>query len=123
MLAVQAGPAESIDGRWINPAQSVIIRIAPCGEVRCGTVEWASAQAQADAKKNAPALVGIQLLTNLAPRTATIWKGKLFVPDRNIRASAKIAIQAPDRIKVSGCTLGGILCDSQFWTRIGDLNP
>jgi uncharacterized protein (DUF2147 family) len=120
---IQVAPALSIDGLWINPARSVIIRIAPCGEARCGTVEWASAEAQADAKKNAPTLVGTQLLTDLNPSTTTAWKGKLFIPDRNVRASAKIAVQGADSIKVSGCALGGILCDSQLWARTDSANP
>lgn len=117
LIAAQAAPAQSIDGKWINPASSVIIEIASCGDKRCGVVEWANAEAKADARKNAPELVGTALLTGLAPASATLWKGRIFVPDRNIRASAKITVLDPDRIKVAGCALGGILCDSQVWTR------
>ncbi len=123
MLLIQAAPAQSIDGRWINPDKSVIIQIAPCGEARCGTVEWASAAAQADAHKNAPKLIGASLLTDLEPKTATQWRGRLFVPDRNIRAAAKINVVGPDQIKVAGCALGGLLCDSQLWNRTADAHP
>lgn len=123
LALLQAEPAQSIDGRWINPAKSVIIQIAPCGERRCGTVEWASEQAKADARKNAPNLVGTQLLSNLAPASATQWRGRIFVPDRNIRANAKITVMGADQIKVAGCALGGLLCDSQVWTRTGPGNP
>ena len=80
MLLIQAAPAQSIDGRWINPDKSVIIQIAPCGEARCGTVEWAS-------------------------------------------AAAKITVVGPDQIKVAGCALGGLLCDSQLWNRTADAHP
>ena len=124
LFAAQAtAHAQSIDGRWINPAKSVIIQIAPCGDKRCGTVEWASAEAQADAHKNAPKLVGSSLLTDLEPRTADQWRGRLFVPDRNIRASAKIDVISPQEIKVAGCALGGILCDSQVWTKTSAPSP
>ena len=123
LALIQAAPAEPIDGRWINPAGSVILRIAPCGDARCGTVEWASDKAQADARKNAPQLVGTQLLTGLAPRTTTQWRGRIFVPDRNIRVTGKVTVLDADRIKVSGCALGGILCDSQVWSRTGATNP
>lgn len=115
--AAQPTHAQSIDGRWTNPDKSVIIQIAPCGDRRCGTVEWASEEAKADARKNAPNLVGTQLLTNLAPASASLWKGRIFVPDRNIRASAKITVMNADQIKVAGCALGGIICDSQIWVR------
>lgn len=117
LFAGQPEPAQSIDGRWINPSKSVIIQIGPCGEARCGKVEWASEAAQADARKNAPNLIGTALLTELEPETATQWKGKLFVPDRDIHAEAKIALDGPEMIKVSGCALGGIICDTQVWSR------
>jgi uncharacterized protein (DUF2147 family) len=123
LLFAQAAHAQSIDGRWINPSKSVIIQIAPCGEMRCGTVEWASAEAQADAHKNAPKLIGSSLLTELGPKTADQWRGRLFVPDRNIRAAAKIDVVGPDQIKVAGCALGGLLCDSQVWTRTAAPSP
>lgn len=126
LLAAQAAPAThalSIDGRWINPDKSVIIQIAPCGDKRCGTVEWASAQAQADAHKNAPKLIGASLLTDLEPRSANQWRGRLFVPDRNIHAAAKITVLGPDQIRVAGCALGGILCDSQLWTKTSATSP
>jgi uncharacterized protein (DUF2147 family) len=117
LAAAQAVPAQSIDGRWTNPAKSVIIQIAPCGEARCGTVEWASEAAQADAHKNAPRLIGTQLLTNMAPASATQWRGRIFVPDKNIRASAKVTVLGPGQIRVAGCAVGGLLCESQVWTK------
>lgn len=121
--AAQTAPAQSIDGRWINPAKSVIIDIAPCREARCGIVQWASDKAKADAADNVPDLVGTTLLSELAPASSTQWKGRIFVPDKNIRANAKVTVVGPDQIKVSGCALGGIVCDSQVWTRASDANP
>ena len=94
-----------------------------CGDKRCGTVEWASAEAQADAHKNAPRLVGSLLLTDLVPQSATQWRGRLFVPDRNIRAGGRITVVGPDQIKVAGCALGGLLCDSQTWNRTSAATP
>lgn len=124
LLAAQAGLAQPIDGKWVNPANSVIIAIGPCGDQRCGVVEWASVAAQADARKNAPALVGTALLTGLTPVGATSWRGRIFVPDRNIRARARITMVGADQINVRGCALGGLLCDSQTWTRTnGPLPP
>ena len=62
--AGEPSPA-SIEGRWTNPDHSVIIDIAPCGGALCGTVSWATAEAQQDAKKGTPNLIGSQLLTDL----------------------------------------------------------
>ena len=123
LLAAQAATAQPIDGRWINPDKSVIIQIAPCGAKWCGIVEWASEEAKADSRKNVPNLVGTPLLTDMVPATATQWKGRIFVPDRNIRASAKITVLGVDQIKVAGCALGGLICDSQVWARTNSAAP
>jgi len=113
-LALAAALPASIQGHWVNPGKSVIIEIAPCGEAMCGTVAWASAQAQQDAKKGTPNLIGMQLLTGLHPK-GDIWEGKLFIPDQRLHATAKINAEANGDLKVSGCEIG--ICKSQVWTR------
>ncbi|MEO6225768.1 MAG: DUF2147 domain-containing protein [Sphingomicrobium sp.] len=122
--AAQAtAPQTGIAGRWINPSRSVIIDIAPCGAALCGTVKWASAKAKADASAGTARLVGTRLLTGLR-RQGSQWQGKLFVPDRNLHVEGRIERAAPGQLKVSGCALGGLVCDSQLWTRArGKLKP
>ena len=113
--AAQGASPASVEGRWINPSKSVVIDIAPCSDALCGTVAWATAKAQQDAKKGTPNLIGTQLLTGLHSR-GDIWQGKLFVPDQRLHATAKIASDGPQQLKVSGCEIG--ICKSQVWTRL-----
>lgn len=116
-IAVAQEPSGApIEGRWINPAKSVIIAIAPCGDAQCGTVEWASAEAQADARKGTENLIGTALLTDLKPNGPDQWQGELFIPDRKMRVTAKIQHDGEGRLKVTGCALGGLICDSQIWS-------
>lgn len=114
LAAAQAGSPASIEGRWVNPDHSVIIDIASCSESLCGTVQWASAKAQQDAREHAPHLIGTQLLTDLQPK-GSIWEGKLFVADRNLHVEGRIQQESADALKVSGCEIG--ICKSQVWTR------
>ncbi len=114
LILVQPVPEQpSIEGRWTNPDRSVIVDVAPCETALCGTVQWATEQAQQDARKGTPTLIGTQILTGLQQEGA-IWKGKLFVPDQNLRAEAKIESDG-QQLKVSGCVLG--ICKSQLWVR------
>ncbi len=114
LVLAQASPEHpSIEGRWINPDRSVIVDVAPCETALCGTVQWATEQAQQDARKGTPTLIGTQILTGLQQEGA-VWKGKLFVPDQNLRAEAKIESDG-QQLKVSGCVLG--ICKSQLWVR------
>lgn len=119
LLAVaQAAPQASIEGQWRSPGGNSIIGIAPCGSSLCGTVVWASAKAKQDARKATDQLIGAQLLTGLQQRANGSWLGKLFIPDKNMRVTAKIQLVSPQQLKVSGCALGKSMCKSALWSRV-----
>lgn len=121
-LAVQAAapdaapPTSSIEGTWRSPGGNTIITIAPCSGSPCGTVAWATDRAKKDASKTTAQLVGTALLTNLEQRKDGSWLGKLFIPDRNMRVTAKIQTLGPGQLRVSGCAAGKALCKAQVWT-------
>lgn len=114
---LQGAPEAPIEGFWKNPIGTVIIAIAPCQKALCGTVKWASARAKIDAAKHTQQLIGSQILTNLR-QTGAKWTGRLFIPDENIRVGARLQLVTPDRLKVTGCAIIGLICDSQIWSRV-----
>jgi uncharacterized protein (DUF2147 family) len=117
--AAQAAPTEpTIEGRWKSPGGNSIIDIAPCGSNMCGTVAWASASAKQASAKVTDQLVGTQLLTDLQQDNDGRWRGKLFIPDKNMRVTAKIQLVSAAQLKVSGCAVGGALCKSALWDRL-----
>ena len=121
LLAAAAGQAPtkpSIEGRWKSPGGNSIIEIAPCGSSWCGTVAWASAQAKQASSKVTDQLVGTQLLTGLQQDKNGRWLGKLFIPDKNMRVTAKLQLVSAEQLKVSGCAAGRALCKSALWSRL-----
>ena len=124
LLAAQASTAAPIEGRWRSPGGNSIIDVAPCGEGWCGTVAWASARAKKDAEKATKELVGTQLLTDVKAAGEGRWNGRIFIPDRNMRLTAKIGMAPGGELKVSGCLAGKAFCKSQLWTPVeGPLPP
>jgi uncharacterized protein (DUF2147 family) len=115
-LAAQTSAPPSIEGRWKSPGGNSIIEIAACGASTCGTVAWASARAKQDSRKVTDQLVGAQLLTGLEQDSKGRWHGKLFIPDKNMRVTAKLQLVG-DQLRVSGCAAGRALCKSTLWTR------
>jgi uncharacterized protein (DUF2147 family) len=113
----------SIEGAWRSPGGNSIISIAPCGDSLCGTVAWASAQAKRDAGKVTDQLVGTQLLTSLKQDRKGRWQGKLYIPDKNIRVTARLQRVSEQQLKVSGCAAGRALCKSTLWTRADEPLP
>ena len=122
LVAADTTSPASIEGRWRSPGGNTIIEIAPCASNLCGTVAWASAKAKQDARKTTDQLVGTQLLTGLKQDSNGRWLGKLFIPDKNLRVTAKIeAVGA--QLKVSGCAAGKALCKSELWNRLAGSLP
>lgn len=123
-LAIAAAAATGpIEGHWLNPEKSVLIRLAPCGEAMCGTVTWASEKAKSAARKGVDQLVGARLLTDFHRNARGQWRGRIFVPDHNMHVSGRIQPLAADKLKVSGCMFAGMLCGTQVWTRTDEAVP
>lgn len=114
------GPSRELsDGVWRNPQNSVHLRLQPCGDLTCGYVVWASAKAQAAARRGGTAeLVGLQLLRDFPRMSGVMGRGKVFVPDLNA-TFAGTAERIDDRtLKATGCVIPNLICKSQVWTRI-----
>jgi uncharacterized protein (DUF2147 family) len=118
--AAAASSAASVEGRWTNPKRSVVIDVGRCGQAWCGTVVWASPKARANARKGGTEnLIGTRILTGARPVGKGVYKGRGFVPKRNIHAPATIRQTGPNTMVVEGCAIAGLLCKEQRWTRVG----
>ena len=123
VASLTAAPAiaqASVEGRWTNPKRSIVIQVARCGNAWCATVVAASAKAKANARQGGTAnLIGTRILSGARPVGKGVYKGRGFIPKRNISAPATIRQRGPNVMEVEGCALGGLLCKEQRWTRIG----
>lgn len=118
-LAAAPASAQALEGQWTNYKKNVVVQVERCGSAYCGRVVQASAKAKEKARKGGtPNLVGTQILTGLVPTGAGKFKGRAFVPKRNIHATATVRQVSDDVMQVQGCVLGGLLCDSERWTRV-----
>jgi uncharacterized protein (DUF2147 family) len=116
LTAAQSPPRAPIEGHWKNPIGSAIIAIAPCGEVLCGKVVWASARGQREASTSTSHVVGTVVLTGLKAADGR-WAGTLFIPDDNVHVGARLQLLGGRQLKLTGCALAGLFCRSQIWTR------
>lgn len=62
--------------------------------------------------------VGIEIIKGMRKKSETTYKrGKIYGPDTKQWYKSKMILQSDDKLKVSGCVLGGVICRSQVWTR------
>ena len=119
LLAASPVSAQAVEGQWTNCKKNVVVQVGRCGSAYCGRVVQATEKAKAKARKGGtPNLVGTQILTGLVPAGQGKFRGRAFVPKRNIHATATVRQVSDDVMQVQGCVLGGLLCDSERWTRV-----
>ncbi|WP_159982313.1 MULTISPECIES: DUF2147 domain-containing protein [unclassified Novosphingobium] len=122
--------AADAEGIWLNPKHTVAVHTDACGpnsiqnrsQSLCGQIVWASNQARADARdSDVPRLLGTEILEDYRFRGHGTWSGTVFVPDMGRHFASEIDQLSPTQLRVKGCILGGLLCKSQVWTRIGQV--
>lgn len=119
VLAAAPASAQALEGQWTNYKKNVIVQVERCGSSYCGRVVQATEKAKAKARRGGTEeLVGTQILTGLKPIGDGKFRGRAFVPKRNIHATATVRQVSEDVMQVQGCVLGGLLCDSERWTRV-----
>jgi uncharacterized protein (DUF2147 family) len=128
-LVVLSGAVASADpaGNWNTAEGKARVRIADCGGGLCATVlslkEPNAPEGgpkldirNVDASKRTRPIVGISLLSGMAPQ-GDQWLGKIYNPEDGKTYKAYMSEQGSDKLKVQGCALGGLICKTQIWTR------
>lgn len=116
------GWADAIDGRWRVSDGTSIIVISPCGGTRCATVAWTN-KGDRDALNADPALrnrpiVGLRVIWDLKEGAGNVWAGTGYNPNDGNTYATKVTVKSQSEIEISGCILGGLLCDSDIFTRV-----
>jgi uncharacterized protein (DUF2147 family) len=118
--ATAASAADSLEGLWKNRPNTLVVRIAPCGQALCGTVVQASDDAKESTRKAGTAnLVGTKVLTGLRRSSSGTYSGEVFNPNLNIHAGGTVILESPSVLVVRGCVLAGLICRQQHWIRVG----
>jgi uncharacterized protein (DUF2147 family) len=120
LIGMASAPANAADmGVWRNPKDNVRVEIKSCGTSTCGVVVYASAKAQADARKSGlNTLIGQQLLRDFEPDGKGNMRGRVFVPTLKITLSGTAEFIDARTMRAKGCVIGNLLCKSQIWTRV-----
>jgi len=116
LLVVTANiQAADIIGIWITEkseaGSSMAVEIFDCDGKLCGKAIDVFDAPNRDS-------VGIEIIKGMKKKSETSYKrGKIYAPDTKKWYKSKMKLESDDKLKVSGCVLGGVICRSQIWTR------
>ncbi|MDO8653505.1 MAG: DUF2147 domain-containing protein [Undibacterium sp.] len=86
-------------GRWLTQGGQLEIEIAACGEALCGTVVKAKENA-ADASSSAPPALGLKVLSQLTPVSASEWKGRIYHRGDGLTYDCVISLASPNELRI-----------------------
>jgi len=137
LTAVQVAPAlaaQDPSGTWLTGDGRAKVRIDRCGPAGaniCGKVVWLKSPTTEDGaprtdiknpdpkKRSRPAL-GLTILDGLKPEESK-FSGEIYNADEGKLYQVSLERESASELSVSGCLLK-ILCGSQTWTRVPDVN-
>lgn len=108
--------ADPIEGLWqTQPDDGAFahVQIAPCGGAFCGTIVRTF---KGKSEYKSPNL-GRQIVIDMAPKGGGSYQGKVLRPSNNKIYSGKASVSG-NRMSLSGCVAGGLLCKSQNWVKV-----
>lgn len=134
LTAAQAAPTQDPSGTWLTGDGRAKVRIDRCGPAGaniCGKVVWVKAATNEDGtprtdiknpdpKKRTRPVLGLTLLDNLKPEESK-FSGEIYNADEGKMYQVSLERESGSELSVSGCLLK-ILCGSQTWTRVPDVN-
>ncbi|CAO4137788.1 DUF2147 domain-containing protein [Methylorubrum aminovorans] len=125
---------KDLSGTWLTGDGRAKIRIDRCGPAgsnACGKVVWLKSPADdagaprtdvknPDPKKRVRPIIGLTLLDNLKPEDAG-FAGEIYNADEGKIYQVSLERESDAELNVQGCMLK-VLCGSQTWTRVPDVN-
>jgi len=115
VCATSSVQAADVFGVWIteksDKGSSMAVEIFECDDRVCGkAVDVFDAETRDS--------VGLEIIKGMRKKSDTAYtKGKIYAPDTKKWYKSKMSLKSDDKLKVSGCVLGGVICRSQTWTR------
>lgn len=129
-LVLGAGGIDAATGDWVTPENKSIVRLGPCDQAPdtlCGTIvklksrldfegdPWRDKENDDPALQSRP-LMGLQILTGMAPRRDGRFKGgRIYNPEDGNTYKAVLTLDGEDRLELKGCVL--VFCRTQSWRR------
>ena len=126
---VAGAQAAPVAGTWLSADGGTKVRVSECGGNRlCGKVVWLNEpidkqtgkpktdKRNADPDRRARPLIGVQVVSGMAPSGDNKWSGKIYNADDGKTYDAHVTLVSENAMQVQGCVLG-VLCKSQTWKR------
>ena len=106
-----ASDAQTPLGLWARGDGIARVKIQPCGNDLCAINTWIKPGVTDER-------IGDRLVLSIKAENGGRWAGEAFDPKRHLRFDMSFDVDGAS-MQSHGCVLGGLLCKSMGWTRLG----
>lgn len=110
-------------GVWRHPDNGSHIQIYACGQSACAKIVKVADPSRKDDKNPDPKLrdrpvVGVVIMNGGKKAGPLKWQGKLYNTLDGGTYNGTLTLVSETELKLSGCIMGGLICDGRTWTRV-----
>ena len=127
-LSCSLAQAQDASGSWVTQGGKSVVRISGCGAALCGKIvslkepNDAEGKPKLDSKnqdksKRTRPIVGVAILNGMKKDKDNRWAGDIYNPEDGKTYKAYMTLEAPSKLLVEGCVLGGLVCKKQRWSK------
>ena len=112
-----AAAADPLEGVWqteVDDGAYAHVTIKPCGAAFCGKI---SQTFKEDGSEYDSENKGKTIVIDMVPQGEGDYEGSVFRPSNGKTYYGTIALNG-DKLKLSGCVAGGLICAKQNWARV-----
>jgi uncharacterized protein (DUF2147 family) len=118
-LAVLGGAAfaDPVEGIWqteVDDGAFAHVTIKPCASAFCGTITDSFKE---DGSAYDSPNKGKKIVIDMVAQGDGTYDGSVFRPSNGKTYVGSIALSG-DKLRLSGCVMGGLICAKQNWTRV-----
>jgi uncharacterized protein (DUF2147 family) len=120
--------AAEVTGSWQASNGDATVKVTRCGAFLCAEIIALKEpidpdtgrplldKNNVDETKRSRTVVGLQLFLAAKPSGENLWRGKVYNPDDGKTYDATMSFDGA-HVTVTGCVMGGLICDSDIWQR------
>jgi uncharacterized protein (DUF2147 family) len=129
VLAALSQSSAGLEGTWLTADGSSKIHFEACGAASCGRLVWLrdpidpmTGKPLLDKNNPDPAqrgrrLLGIVVFTEVLLSRPGEWSAKAYNAEDSNQYAVTLTMRSPDQLALRGCGLGGLICQTEVWTR------
>lgn len=122
--------ADRLSGKWLTEKRDSHVEFHPCNSFDCGEIVWLEEDTDPETGKawtdkfnpdetlKSRPLRGLVFISDLKAVAPGYWEGNLYNPRDGRIYVGRLQQQGPDKLELKGCAFFGLICQSEFWTKV-----